>query len=234
MDYEAYAPDESPEEEQATLPPLAIRFVQVFFSPEELFGRLKERPVWFGALVVGALLVALSTLLTPPELFVETLRRQSLENGQDLPAALESSANLIRIFGVVFGAVGWFLITAFFAGVITVIFGFLFGDQVRYVQYLSVMAHAYLVAAVGGLFMTPLRITARNLELRLTLGTLTPFLPDGYFSRLLGWLELFGLWAWVLVGVGVAAMNPKRSTRSAVGVVLVIPVLIAAVIAIFR
>lgn len=233
MDYDAYAPEETSETTPAALPGLPARTVQVLFSPGELFPRLRERPVWVGALVLGAVLVIISTLLIPPELFVEVLRRQSIEAGRDVPAFFESGGNLLRMFGVVFGAIGWFLVAALIAGFVTLIFGFMLGDEVRYVQYLSVVSHSFLVAALGGLLLTPLRVITRDIELRLTIGTFASFLPDGYFLRVLSQLDLFGLWAWVLVGVGIAAMNPKRSLGSAVSIVMIIPVVMAAVIAIF-
>lgn len=234
MDYDKYAPEEIPSEPGHDVPVFMIRLIQVFFSPGKLFKSLAMRPVWFAALAAGAVLVMLATVLTPPELFVEVMRRQSLEAGREMPAAFESGANLLRIFGVIFGTLGWFIVTAILAGILKLIFGFLLGDEGRYIQYMSVVSHAFLVAALGGLLLTPLRVSTGDIELRLTIGTFATFLPDGYFLRVLNQLDLFGLWAWVLVGVGVAAMNPKRSVETAISVVMVVPVVFAAVIAIFR
>ena len=60
-----------------------------------------------------------------------------------------------------------------------------------------------------------------------------PYLEDGYVFRLLSLLDLFGLWGWVLVGLGAAKVGHRDSWATAATLVLLIPIGIAAVIAIF-
>ena len=66
------------------------------------------------------------------------------------------------------------------------------------------------------------------------LGTFAFFLEDGYLLRFLSFLDLFGLWGWALVGLGVAKIGRKDSWAPAAAIVLLIPVGIAALIAIFN
>ncbi len=75
-----------PESAPAVLRPLPVRFVQVFFSPGELFSALREKPVWFGAMAVVAVLVGVGVALIPTEMWVEFSRNQMLERGQEVPA----------------------------------------------------------------------------------------------------------------------------------------------------
>jgi hypothetical protein len=80
----------------------------------------------------------------------------------------------------------------------------------------------------------PLKIVAGDIQLVLSVGTFAFFLEDGYLFRFLSLLDLFGLWGWVLVGLGAAKVGRReRWTSAAVGL-LVIPVGIAALIAIFN
>ena len=126
----------------APLPSLPKRLVQVFFSPGELFTALREKPVWFGALAVAAVFIVLSTILIPTDVWVEFSRNQMIQQGQEIPAGFESSGAIIRIFSVLGGPIGFSIMVFIIAGIVTLFFSFLFGDEGRYVQYLSVVAHA--------------------------------------------------------------------------------------------
>jgi hypothetical protein len=55
-------------------------------------------------------------------------------------------------------------------------------------------------------------------------GTFFPFLDDGWLASGLSWLDLFGLWAWVLVALGASKLDPKRSWGSAAAIILTVVV----------
>ncbi len=224
-------PENTPEAPQ--LPSLPIRMLNVFFSPGEVMAGLKDNPAWVGALVFGAALTVLSALLLPAEIFEATMRQQILERGGPAPDNIETMARVLRIGGTVAGAVFWFVISAAMAGLLTLIFSFILGDRGKYKQYLAVLAHAFLIAAVGAVVVVPLRISAQDASVLLSVGTFMPFLEDGYFARVLGFVDLFGLWAWAVVGIGVAALEPKRTVGGAIGIVMVIPIALAMIFGIF-
>lgn len=215
------------------LPSLPTRVLNVFFAPGEVMTGLQEKPVWVGALVVGAILTVLSTVLLPAEIFEATMRQSILERGAPVPDNLETMARIMHIGGTVGGGVFWFVISAGMAGLLTLIFAFLLGDRGSYKQYLAVLAHGFLISAVGALFLLPLRIGAQDASMLLSVGTLMPFLEDGYFARVLAFLDLFGLWSWAVVGIGVAALEPKRTVGSAITIVMVIPIAVALIFGIF-
>ncbi len=219
--------------EASELPSLPTRVLNVFFSPGELMAGLKDKPAWAGALVVGAILTVLSAILLPAEIFEAAMRQSILERGGPAPDNLETMARFIRIGGMVGGGVFWFVMSAAMAGLLTLIFSFFLGDRGSYKQYLAVLAHAFLISAVGTLAVLPLRIAAQDASMLLSVGTLMPFLEDGYPMRVLRLLDLFGLWAWAVVGIGVAVMEPKRTVGSAIVIVMFIPVTMALVFGIF-
>lgn len=222
------------EEEAPTLPNLAVRFMQVFFSPGELFDRLKDKPAWFGAIVLGGLMVGLGTYLIPVELTLEVMRQQFMERGQDFPAGLEGGgAGLIRLAGLIFGPVFFGVFAVITTGVVTVIFTFLLGGEGRFKQYLSVIAHAYLISAVSYLALVPLRIAAGDPQLLLSVGTLLPIGKDAYLGNFLGLIDLFSLWTWVIVGLGVATITKNLSWGAAATILMVIPLGMAALFAIW-
>ena len=55
--------------EAEPLPWLPGRVVESILSPATLYDRLREDPVWLSALLLGAVLAMVATLLLPIELF---------------------------------------------------------------------------------------------------------------------------------------------------------------------
>lgn len=195
----------------ATLPSLPKRLVQVFVSPGELFTALREKPAWFGALAVVGALAILSVALLPTELWVEFSRNQLIERGQEVPAGFEAQGAVIRIFSIIGGGVAFFIMAFLTAGIVAFFFSFLFGDEGRYVQYLAVVAHAFIISAFGALLLVPLKISQGDPSITLSLGTFAYFLEDGYLARVLRLLDLFALWAYAVMAIGVTKIDPRRS-----------------------
>ncbi len=225
--------DETPEA-AAAFPGLLNRFVQVFVSPGALFDRLVERPVWGGAMALGAGLVLLGVAFLPPELYLAEVRQSFLERGQPVPPGIDNSVGLIRFGGAAAAVVSWGVLMAAFAGLVTFVFAFIMGDEGTYRQYLAVLVHAQLIAAVSGLVVLPLKVMAGDLRLLLSLGTFAFFLEDGYVFRFLSLLDLFSLWGWMVVGIGAAKIGRREAWVPAALGLLVIPVGLAALIAIFN
>jgi len=220
-------------EESPLLPSLFSRLVEVIVSPGVLFDALSRRPAWGGAVLLGAFLVFLGTVLTPPELFLATLRERLVEQGQSMPPGLENRLGMIRIGGAVGASLAWVILIGFFAGVVTVVFAFLLGHDGNLRQYLAVVSHAHLISAASVLVLLPLRIATQDAQVLLSLGSFAFFLEEGYLFRMLSRVDLFGLWAWVLVGLGVSRIGRKESWTGAAMLVLFIPFAMAAVMALF-
>jgi hypothetical protein len=199
----------------SSFPSLPNRLLQVFVSPGELFTALREKPVWFGALAVCGFLAVLSIVLIPTELWVELSRNQLIERGQEVPAGVASSGSIIRIFAVLGGGISFFIMAFVLAGIVTLFFSFLFGDEGRYVQYLSVVAHASVISALGALLLVPLKLSQGDPSVTLSLGTFAFFIEDGYPLRVLKLLDLFALWSYGVMAIGVTKIDPKRGFGSA-------------------
>jgi hypothetical protein len=213
------------------LAPLPMRVVQVFVSPVRLFQALRERPVAWGAILLGAVLAAASNLVIPAELFEDMMRNQIAQAGGEAPADLGMMVTIGRIGGTV-GALIFFPITiALTAGLFSLLFLFGFGFEGRFKQYFAVAAHASLILSVAGALLTPLRILSGDIQFNLTLGGLFPFLGDGLAGRFLGLLDLFALWAIALVGVGAAVIDGNKGAGAAaamsVGTLLLILLVVA-------
>jgi len=212
---------------------LPARLGKVLFSPGELFRALAAQPLLAGALILGAVLLGLSNLAIPAEVFEEGLRTQSLETGQEMPGDPAVVARVMKV-GAIFGPViVWPIVAAVSAGIYALVLLFGFGFRGTYRQYLSVTAHALLIPALGAVILVPLKIMTEDPAFSLSLGSLFFFLEEGYLARLLSYLDLFGLWSYVLVGLGAAIVDGTRSPRTAISVTVGLAVLVAAVVAAF-
>lgn len=231
---EGSAPVNAPAAEatQSTpLPSLPMRVVQVFFSPGKLAEALAEHPVWAATFVLGIVLVIAQTLLIPGEVWQTMVREQMLARGQD-PSVLKGGASsLFRVFGLVGGLVGVPLITFVTAGLTTVVFAFVLGDEGRFKQYLSVTSHALLVAFVVGLALVPLKIIQGDPRTTLNVGTFFFFVKSGYLYRWLKMMDLSNLWSWLVIAQGAACIDKRRTFGSAATVVVVIFLIFTALFA---
>ena len=214
---------------QAPLPALPARLAAVFFSPGRLMRQLTDTPAWLGALLVSAAVVGLSMLFIPSELFIEAQREAALERGVELPEMTDRAMLAMRIVIPTTTVVATLAMSFFFAGLYTVIFAFVLGDEGRYVQYLAAVTHAWFIAALFGLLVTPLRISTGDPQLTLNLGSFFFFLPDGYFLNVLRVLDLTQIWSTLVIAQGAHAIDRRRSFGSAAAILLVILVGVALV-----
>jgi hypothetical protein len=189
---------------------LPTRLVKVFLSPGEVFEVIRKEPSWFGALAVGGVLVGLSILLVPAEIWVQTIREQAAQQGREMPAFMASAGPAFRLASVLSAVVFWFIWAFILAGVVTFVFSFLFGDEGGYRHYLSVVSHSLFIGAVGAVLLVPLKLVQADPSLTLNVGTFLPFLQEGYLFRVLKLLDLFGLWGYAVMAVGVTKIDPRR------------------------
>jgi hypothetical protein len=222
-----------PESAPAVLRPLPVRFVQVFFSPGELFSALREKPVWFGAMAVVAVLVGVGMALIPTEMWVEFSRNQMLEMGQEVPAGFEATGGIVRIISVVGAVIMTPVMMFVLAGIVTGIFSFLLGGEGSYKQYLSVVAHASIITGLSTLLLVPLKISQVDPTVTLSVGTFFSFLGEGYVFGALRLLDLFALWSYGVMAIGVTKMDPRRSFGFALTVFIGFALAFALIFALF-
>lgn len=228
------APGRPPESRPpATLPSLPRRVLMVVVSPVELFRSLRDHPVALGPLLLGAILVGVAAALIPIELTQELFREQMIEAGQDPGDGSGTAARVMWVVSIFGPLLFWPIMALITAGLYSVVFLFAFGYEGRFRQMLSITAHALLVAAIGALLLTPLRIMAADPQMTLSLGSLLYFFEEGFLATFLGLLDLFNIWTYILIGLGAAVVDGTRAYSHGVLVALGTAILITAVIASF-
>lgn len=220
----------SEENRETKLSPFPMRVVEVFFSPGKLTAALAEHPVWAAALVFGIALMLAQTLLIPADVWQTMVREQMIAQGQD-PNAFKGGGTMFRLFGLAGALIGYPLMVLITAGLTTLVFAFVLGDEGRFRQYLAVTTHALLITLVVGMALLPLKIIQQDPRLTLNLGTFLVFLKKGYVYRWAKMMDLSNVWAWLVIAQGVVAIDKRRTFRSAAMIVLVMFLIFTALIA---
>ena len=213
------------------VPVLPKRLWMVFFQPGDLFRGLATHPVpvWFVTALLGAVMVALSIVLIPTELFLDAAPSQMSPEGA--AASGDVSPWLFKLSTVIGGPLVVLVMLFVLSAVTYVTFVVLRGDRATYRHHLSVLAHSALIGAVGALATTPLKIASGDVQETLSLADLVGFLPipDGFFLALLNAMELFGIWGALIAGFGLSIVGNRPRWGGTVAVMMVLLVVFASI-----
>lgn len=213
--------------------PFSSRLWKVVFSPGELFDSLREEPRSGAALLTCGLFTLLAVVLIPPEIWVQMMREGAQAEGTELPGFFSSAGGAFSLLLALGGIVSLYLMALVLSGVVTFFFAFILGDEGGFKQYLSVVSHGLLISTFGGVLLLPLRISTGDPQVTLNLGTFLFFLTEGYWFRVLNFLDLFALWAFGVMAVGATRMDPQRGFGSALAFFLTLALAFALVAGIF-
>ncbi len=201
------------------IPGLATRLAQVVFSPGALFERLRERPVWLGALLTVVVLSVGASLLIPEELLRQLVMEQIPDNAD--PSAVETALRLAGIMRFIGPIVAWPLLAVFLAAVVLLIYNLLAGGEASFAQAMSATSHVLFIPTLGGLLTVPLMLAAGDVQVALGLHLLVPGLDSESFTySFLHGLNVFGIWAAVVLGIAVSRIYPRRSAGSSMALFL--------------
>ncbi len=201
------------------IPALPVRLAQVVFSPGALFERLRERPVWLGALLTLVVLSVGANLLIPEELIRQLVMEQMPDDAD--PSAVETAlriAGIMRLIGpIVFPP----LLAVFLAAVVLLIYNLLAGGEASFAQAISSTSHVLFIPTLGGLLTVPLMLAAGDAQVTLGLHLLVPGLDsEGFAYNFLHGLNFFGIWAAVVLGIAVSRIYRRRSAGSPIALFL--------------
>lgn len=226
--------DEQVEGMQAEKAPpraLPLRLMDAIVSPGRMGRTVADDPKWLGAMLVSAVLLALSVGLLPYELVEEMQRRAALQAGRPVPQIPESTQTLIRVFTLVAPLVAFIIMSFVGAAITTFIYAFVLGDEGKYTQYLAVGVHAAVIPGLVGLLLIPMRTAAGDLQLTINVGTFLPFLPEGFVSNVFRAMDISQVWSSLVAAMGIHAIDRRRSFASAatiqLGILLVIALIAA-------
>ena len=223
--------DNGAPEQAADLPSLPARIAQVFFSPAALFDKLKARPAWIGALVTIVVVSLIVQILFPEELLRQLVMEQLGDNPEQ--AQIDAAMRLAGIFRYVGPVVFTPILAVVLVGLVLLIWNLILGGEASFAQTMSISTHTLFIPTLGGLLTVPLMIAAGDATVALSLDLLLPGLDEeGFLYGFLHGLNLFSIWAAVVLGIGVSRLYPKATVGSAAFAILSLYVVFKAVSAV--
>jgi len=207
---------------------LLSRIVGVFTSPGRTAEAIGAKPNWLVPAIIIILLMLLFTYLAKPVIIQETVTRvqQMMESkgaAQDqidtVLNRIQTSMGLRMFVGVtVTTALGIFIWAAIWLFVSNIVLG----AQASYAQMLGVNVYRYFITTIGLLIKLPIMLSKQTMNVHFSLAT---FLPDDqkttFLYKMLMQVELFNIWAIVVLSIGIAVVSKLDTKKVWPWVVLV-------------
>lgn len=201
--------------------PLGRRVLETFLSPADLFRRSGGYSPWMGPLLLSTLVAVVAVLAIPDQAYEMT---EPAVNRRGRPVEITSDLATIARYGRMLGMIAALamhpLVVLAAAGVLALLFSVVLRGEGRFLQYLSIAAHASLVAALGTLVAAVVALLAGAEPRGITPALLPLAAPGSLPYRLLEGLDLFTIWALLVAALGVSLVNRRRSFASAAAVLL--------------
>ncbi len=195
------------------------RLEGVFFAPTPVFRSLAEKPVWVDALIILVLLMAVFSAVVAPytqsdqlKMFKDNTRlqeRMGETRYNEMVAKMESASPtsaVVRgvIWGTAMGAIG-----LLFSSLILLVLGRFVSTQGNFVGVLAALVHAsFIDKLLGNGVRTFLILTRKSvMQTSTSLAVLFPNIEVTSPAYIvLGQLDLFQLWMFGVLAVGLSAV----------------------------
>jgi hypothetical protein len=211
------------------------RVFRMFTQPSAVFGELASSPTWIAALVIIVLLSAGAQLVLAPRLdMAGTIRQSMAEHSSSQKMSDEQLEKAVEMGGKTAGAMRW--LTPVTVAVLFGILGGIYllglkavGSTASFKPVFATVLHANLPGSIVSslLFVAVVlkraSFTAQELE-RMIKSNLGAFLPDTVpkpLAALAGVIDIFNLWQWVLLAIGLSIVG-KVSRGKAIAIVAVV------------
>lgn len=223
-----------PEPQQPSISAIG-RVIGVLFSPQPTFADIARKPSWLAPLLILAILGTGIGYFMNQKVDWSAFLRAKAEKSQrfaQLPEdqkerALVPQVKVSRAVAYCAGIVFTPIFTLILAVAYMLAFNLFAGAGVRFGQSFGIAAHASMPSALASvlIFVTLALKPYGDVNPETMLAShpgafLSPDSPAWMLS-LLSSFELFWLWTIVLLGIGYAAVNPKKlTTGKAIGIVV--------------
>ena len=219
----------APEAPQAPAPINQLaRITGVFFSPKATFADIARRPAWVPPLIVLLIIsIALSVAMARHVDWSEVAKdqiakskfasRQMDQLSDDQKAkAYEQAAQRGKVIRYVRGFIGWPILLLFTTGIYLIAFKLIGGARVNFVTTFAIATFAHLPLGLKELISIPVVLLKDPAQIdpeNFLASNPAAILGDAIASWQavpLAFLDIFGLWALVLVAIGFSAADPKK------------------------
>ena len=205
------------------------RIVNVFFSPTKTFADIRRNASWWAPFVLGSLLSFLLTFGISSKVGwnqaaenTMKMRPKQYEKIEALPPDQQATtmgrvATSMKVVSYC-SPILFILFNAIFAGVLLATFNFGIGTEIKYSQAVAVMFYCGFVLSLKATLGAVTLFAGMNAE-TFNLSNYVGSNPAYYMSvadtapwlyNLLSYLDVFTIWAYVLLGIGFATVGKKK------------------------
>jgi hypothetical protein len=219
---------------------LLARAVGVIVSPAETYADIAAHPRALAALV---LVFVATSLVMGLFLSTDTGRNAALDRNlsmmdtfgsrlseaqmRQVSQSFEARAAYAPLYAVGGILVGLPLTVAAVASLGMLVFNVGLGGEATFTQLFAIVAYSRIISILQTLFVTPLNYARESLSSATSLLVFFPMVDDaGFFGRLLGWIDLFGIWWIASLAIGLGVLY-KRGSWPIAAVILALYVLLA-------
>ncbi|MCX7710952.1 MAG: YIP1 family protein [Clostridia bacterium] len=209
------------------------RMIGIIVNPVETMKSIAEKPTMLFAVILMAAAPALLYFLRASlygdfmKYIMEMTMASSNSSAQVTPEQMQASIGIYTKLGPVIAGVGglfgWFVGAAVLFGIMKI-----FKGQGTFKQYLSITAFASVIMSVYYLLSLALSYVTGTLLLNSSLALLVPDMKGELTYGLLRILDLFYVWHYAVIGIGVAVVSKvsKAKVYPVVAIVFIVSMLI--------
>lgn len=211
------------------------RMFGVLFSPRQTFEDIAHRPSWVAPILLLSILgLGVGTVMNQ-RVDWESFVRQQAEKSSRFAQLSEDQkqrtigmqAKIAPMIAYGSGLLGSAFVALVLAGVYLGVFNLFAGADLRFGQSLGIVSHALMPWAIASVLaiLTMLFKSSGDVDpehiLASNVAALLPSEAPRWQVSLGSSLDLFWIWALILMGIGYASANPKKiSTGKAIGLVV--------------
>ena len=217
-----------PEPEPQTSIGTIGRLTGALFSPKRTFADIAAKPSWVAPLLLLAIIwIGLNAVLVQRTDWMEVSRQQIEKNKfaarafeqmkpEDRDIAYQKAVQRAKITRYVRGVIGWPLLVVIMSGIYLGAFKLIGGARINYVTALAVVAYAHLPMGIRELLAIPVNLIKDGSAIdpeNFLASNVASFLGGDaplWQTVLGGSVDIFGIWALILVAIGFSAVDPKK------------------------
>lgn len=191
---------------------LLQRATGVFHQPRAVMTAVSGNPTWVGPLLLVLGLSVLTAFLIPDEVMEQSTRNMlsKVPGGDAAAAELDSqdfsATSLTNLLSIVFTTVITGLLIALWG---LLLFRGILGGEGGFKQYFSMVLISGVISSVGALVSIPFQVQSGDLFAFVSVGTLLPFLGEGFFRTWMSAISLFTIWQCIVLGIGATCIDKE-------------------------
>ena len=205
------------------------RMVGTFSSPGKTFTSVNqqvEHRDWLIPLIVTSVVAMISAYITVPiaqtaalDTVPEHIQKDASLSGEQNAHVQESLEKVGSIAVVVLAPIGMAASLFIQAGIFLALANFILGGVGNYKKTLAVVSYSSLVGIPGAIVTVPLMLVKGSINVQVGPGLLLPASMEGsYFYQVMTLINLFSIWQYGLVAIGLGAIARVPTRRTACGV----------------